>query len=110
MGILNIIYWEDAFQHFKHNHKEDVDEVKRLIAEIETSDFSLLDARDVQYYANELNKYSNRKHQKGELKGKPHPYTPNEIRRINMEAKGISSYELIDSFIDDDTDDIIDFY
>jgi len=100
------IHWEQAMKDFQHNQKEDIAECKRIIEEIETSNFSMLDARDVNYYANELNKYSNRK----DKNGQPNPYTPNEIRRMNMDAQDLDGFDMFDTFMDDDTDSIIDFY
>ncbi len=100
------IHWEQAYQNFQHNKKEDLVEAKRMIEEIESSDFGFLDYRDIAFYASTLNELSNRV----DKNGKVNPYTNNEITRMNMEAKGIASYDLLHTFVDDDTDDVIDFY
>ena len=108
--MSNIISWEQAYSDFQHNKKEDIEKVKRIIDEIETSDFTFLDAYDIHHYAEMLNEYSNRKYTKGKLIGKPNPYTANEIRRINMKARNENGFHFMHTFINDETDDIFDFY
>lgn len=103
---MSNIHWEQAYRSFKHNNKEDKKLVQKLLNEIASSDFTFLDANDVQHYANELNSYSNRK----DKDGKDKPYTANEIRLINMEAKELNEFDFINSFLNDETDDIIDFF
>ena len=106
MKHTTYIYWEQAAQYFEQNRKEDIQECKRLIEEIESSDFTVLDANDVNYYANRLNELSDRKDEKG----KPMPYTANEVRRINMNANDLHSFDMLNTFVDDITDDVIGFY
>lgn len=100
------ITWQQANEDYENNQTENLIEEKRLIKEIEESDFSMLDARDIDYYVNELNNITNRLNSNG----KPELYTPNEIRRMNMNSKGLSSLDLLDTFLDDDGDFIMDFY
>jgi hypothetical protein len=100
------IYWEQAAQFSEKIKKENIAETERLIKEIETSNFSCLDARDINYYANELNRFSNRTKENGD----PDPYTPNEVRRMNMIANDLNSYDLLNTFIEDELDSVIDFY
>lgn len=104
--MSDIIQWEQAYSDFEHNKKEDIEKVKRIIDEIETSNFTFLDSRDIHYYANILNEYSNRK----DKKGKSNPYTANEIRRMNMKAKNENGFHYMHTFIDDESDDIFDFF
>ena len=106
MKETTYIHWEQAVKHFKHNQKEDVEKCRRIIEEIESSDFTCLNANDINYFANELNRYSNRVDERGKRK----LYTPNEVRRMNIEANELESFYLLNTFIDDITDDIIDFY
>jgi ferritin len=100
------IHWEQAVTQFKHQKEEDLVEAKRIIEEIERSNFEVLDSNDVHWYASTLNELVERVDENG----KPNPYTANEIRRINMKAKGLNSFDFMHTFIDDETDDIIDFY
>ena len=99
--MSDLIQWEQAMSDFQHNNERDIVEAKRLIDEIETSNFSVLDARDIHYYAGRLNELTNRKE----------PYTANEIRRMNMDSNDdVDQYDMIASFYEDETDDIIDFF
>ena len=87
------IEWHEAIQISKEQQDFDIVERKRLLDEIQTSNFSMLDARDINYYAYELG------------------YTPNEIRYIHLAAHPeLTSLDLLNTFEDDDTDQIIDFY
>jgi len=104
MGI--VISWQQAEENYEQRKDLNLEEEKRLIKEIEESNFQMLDANDVNYYASALNEVSNRLNSNG----KPDPYTPNDVRRMNMEAKGLNSFDLLNTFMDDDEDFIIDFY
>lgn len=104
MGIE--ITWQQANEDFEENKVVNLVEEQRLIKEIEESDFSMYDANDINYYANELNSVTDRLNSNG----KPDPYTPNEIRRMNMRAQGLNSFDVLNTFMDDDEDFIIDFY
>lgn len=100
------ISWEQASDNYENNKEKNEREYQRLIKEIEESNFSVLDARDINYYANELNDLSISLN--NERKNKP--YTPNEIRRINMDAQETNGFDYLLTFLDDDGDSIIDFY
>lgn len=62
------------------------------LEDVKTSDFSMLSFMDVAHYA--------------EILG----ITANEVRELNMKHTGSSKYDMIDSFLESDTDDFIDFY
>ena len=103
---MSEIHWHQAQDNFDYNKEQNKVEFDRLIEEIKTSDFFFLDAADVNYYATQLNECNMRKDEKG----KPMPYTPNEVRKINMEAQQLSSFDFLNSFIGDELDEIFDFY
>lgn len=104
--MINTISWEQAMHSFQHNNENNIELFKEVFEEIQESDFSYLDARDVHWYAKRLNDLFDRKDEDGKSK----PYTANEVRYINMEAQNKNKYDYVASFIDDDTDDFIDFY
>ena len=88
MKANTVISWQQATQ-ISQDEKQ---EKERILQEVKDSDFSILDARDVQYYADILE------------------ITPNEVRRINMKTQNVNSYYMINTFIDDCTNDVFDFY
>lgn len=72
-----------------------------ILDEVDTSSPEILDARDFAYYANELTNH--------DPDGKV--WTSNEVReRMLKNNPELDRYALIDSFIDSEYDDIIDFF
>lgn len=72
-----------------------------ILDEIQTSTPECLDARDFAYYANELTNH--------DPAGKT--WTSNEVReRMLKNNPELDRYDLIDSFIDSETDDLFDFF
>lgn len=63
-----------------------------ILREVKESNFECYNARDISYFAEILE------------------ISSNEVRHINMEAQGVSSFDLIGTFEDDETDDMIDFF
>ena len=86
------IEWHEAEHEHEHQNERREIERKRLIEEIKTSNFQYLDARDVNYYAEELG------------------ITPNEVRDLNKQAQGLSNYDYLNTFDGDDLDSIFDYF
>lgn len=104
--MSDLIHWEQAYESFKHNSKFNIAEAKNLIMEIETSSFFMYGWIDINFYVLSLNELSNRT----DKKGNPKPYTHNEVREMNMVARGYSRYDMLCTFEGDPSDDVIDFY
>jgi len=72
-----------------------------LIEEIETSTPEGLTASDFSYYASELS----------DTDPSAKEWTANEVRELMLKNNpDLDRFDLIDSFIDSETDDIIDFF
>lgn len=67
-------------------------EIADTIEEIKTSCFDMYDARDIQALASKAS------------------MTCNEVRNMNTKHQKIHSLDLLHTFDDDETDDIIDYY
>lgn len=85
----------DSAIHWQKNHKEEV-KVKReeLLEEVRTTCIDGLDARDINYYAAELG------------------IDPNEVRRMMMSPDDPQEAFMaeMNSFAEDDTDAIFEYY
>lgn len=86
------INWNQAEQISQHETAKQKQDKIEAMEDIKTSDFSMLDATDIQFYANILD------------------ITCNEVREINIKHTGANAYDIMNSFENDETDDIIDFY
>jgi len=104
--VDDLIHWEQAYESFKHNKAFNIAEAKNLIKEIETTSFEIYGWADINFYVLSLNDLSNRT----DKKGNPQPYTHNEVRRMNMVARGLTPYDMLRTFEDDPSDDVIEFY
>ena len=77
-------------------------EYNRILEEVKTSDFSVLTSMDIHHYVSELNRLSSGSSLK--------KLTANDLREINRKETGASADQYLNSFIDDETDDIFDFF
>lgn len=93
---INTIEWSSAIVINKHiqeskiiQQEQDKEEQAQYLQDFLDSDFSMLDSADIHYYAEQTGK------------------TANELRRMHPNK---NEYNVVESFMGDDTDDIIDFY
>ena len=100
--MKNTIEWYNAQEQSWEIDKEKIARYNHILDEITGAAFYMLEARDVHFYASELNNNNDPKHTQ--------EITANDVRRLNMQAKGINQYEMINSFMDDETDDVIMFF
>lgn len=100
MKIVKTITYEKAQKDLQKEIERSKVRFEYLIEEIKDSNPLYLRASDFNYYAAELTNHcpDNK------------TYTPNDVRRMMLKDKDISLYDMIDTFIDDETDLIIDFY
>lgn len=90
-----------AINNFNENNNNNFLKYKNLIEEVKDIDLSMVDSLDLWSYASDLNKYNPDKNAK--------KYTANDIRRMNQRSK--NDYEaLLNSFENDETDEIFDFF
>lgn len=101
------ITWNQALNEFENHKERNETRYKNLLNEIETSSPTALTASDFNFYSAELNECNIREED----------YTPNEVRRMMMygyskdeKHERVSSFDMLESFIDDETDSIFDFY
>ena len=86
------ISWSNAVsinKHIQESKEVNKQEQKKYLQEFLDNSFEMLDSRDIHFFA--------------EMTGK----SANELRRMH---KGASYSNLVESFIDDETDDIFDFF
>ena len=86
------IEWHQAVQISKEVQKHTRAEKLAAWEAVKTEDMELYDAQDIAYYA--------------EILG----VEPNKIRRWNMKFKGKDAYDFINTFQNDDSDHILNFY
>jgi len=87
------ITFEQAIILSKEIIKEKEQRKLEVLEDIKVSDFSMLDAIDIQYYADILG------------------ITPNEVRAIYLAYnKDKTAFDLLNTFNKDDSNDIIDFF
>lgn len=89
---MTTITFSQAASEFNRNESKREIEKQEAIEEIKTSHFDCYDAYDIQALA-----------QKAGM-------IPNEVRYLNAESQGINPLDLLHTFENDETDDIIDFY
>lgn len=93
---MEIIRYEQAYENFQKDNvsksQKRQQEIADALEEIQTSDFTCLSAADVNYLASKAN------------------ITPNEARELNMKHTGVNALDMLNTFIDDETDSIFDFY
>lgn len=95
------IHITQAINQFPENNRRNQEAFNEVMEEIKISDFSMLSFLDVQHYADKLNEYNpDRKAKK---------FKANDVRELNVKA-GNSRYDMINSFVDSDSDDIFDFF
>lgn len=100
---MSTINFQQAFDSYESNRQKSVEKFKHYKDEIERSDFSMLDFRDVAYYAKTLTEH--------DPTGKE--WTRNDVRRLNQISElshTPDAYSYLNSFVDSDTDDVLDFY
>lgn len=97
---MRTIEWHDALQQNEAFKKHSIERFSYLMEELKQSNPTILTARDYHYYAEELTHNS--------PDGKT--YSANECRRICLDNSDYDIFDMLESFQDDDTDDIIDFY
>lgn len=95
-----IIYWEDASERFQEHQKRSVERFNSIMQELKDTCPEGLDARDFQYYAEELSSNSPDKK----------IYTANDCRIICMSSNELNHFDMMNTFMNDETDDIIDFF
>ena len=86
------ISWSNAVsinKHIQESKEVNKQEQKRYLQEFLDNSFEMLDSRDIHFFA--------------EMTGK----SANELRRLHPQA---NYSNLVESFIDDETDDIISFF
>lgn len=93
------IHWNQAVEISAISNQNKKIEYDRLLDEIKTSDPSMLDSTDIQFYCNSLNEAQQRKEE----------FTPNEIRRLMLPNSKNSIYGMINTF-GYENDDIFDFF
>lgn len=90
---MSSINREQASKVHKSSQQTKIVNRQKLIEEIETSTLEGLDATDINYYAGELG------------------IEPNEVRQIYLKANPkINGSALLNTFINDETDEIFGFY
>lgn len=100
MYIQTEISFEQAVRVSQTTRTQNKRRFEYLMQEIKDSDPTYLDAHDFNYYAGELTDNC----QDGKT------YTANEVRDMMREGKDIDRYDMIGTFIGDDTDSIIDYF
>lgn len=98
MNINTELHWKKAEIISKSEVARRKERFEHILEELKSSCPTALYADDFNYYAGELSYLSGEE------------YTPNKCRQICMEGKGLNSFDMIDSFVGDDTDSIIDFF
>lgn len=95
-NTIKTMEWHSAIvinKHIQENkviqQEQDKEEQAQYLQEFMDSDFDILDSADIHYYAEKTGK------------------TANELKRMHPNK---NDYSLVQSFMDDDTDDIIDFF
>lgn len=97
---MGIIEWHEAIEQNEAFKNNSIERFYYLMEELKQSNPTMLSASDFHYYAEELTRNS--------PDGKT--YSANDCRRICLDNSDYDAFDMLESFQDDDTDDIIDFY
>lgn len=92
MKLITSIEWHEAVQISKEVQKHTRTEKLSVWEAVKTENMELYDAQDIAYYAEILGVESNK------------------IRKWNMMFRSKNAYEYIETFKNDETDDILNFY
>ena len=94
------INWNQAQEVSEVVKKKNLNKYNNLLDEIKTSSPEVLTASDFNYYAGALNDCNIRKKE----------YTPNEVRNLMLINTDLNNFDIMHTFLDDETDSIFDFY
>ena len=100
------ITWNQALNEFENSKERKQTRYNNLISEIENSNPECLTASDFNFYAVELN----------ECNISEEEWTPNMVRMkmlgcYNETGRGdLNPFDLLETFVDDETDSIFDFF
>ena len=94
------IIWSQAKQLSAETIEANKIKFNHTLQEIKESDFSMLDYLDVAYYAQILT----------QCDPDQDTWEANDVRRLNMANTKANSFDIINTFENDDSDEIIDFY
>lgn len=97
---MSTIEWHEALQQNEAFKKKSIERFSYLMEELKQSSPTMLTANDFHYYSEELTYHS----------PDNKVYSANDCRRICLDNSDCDIFDVLESFQDDDTDDIIDFY
>lgn len=97
---MSTIEWIQAVKEHKEKKEKSAERFSYLMEELKQSSPTMLTASDFHYYSEELTYHS----------PDDKVYSANDCRRICLDNSDRDIFDMLESFQDDDTDDIIDFY